>query len=69
MLGPYHPHTAISLNNLGSLLQDQGDLAAGRSMYDRALSISEKVLGPNHTTTTKIRNNLKHLDRARPDSS
>ena len=28
-LGPEHPHTATSLNNLAVLLQDQGDVVGG----------------------------------------
>jgi tetratricopeptide (TPR) repeat protein len=39
VLGPDHPDTATSLNNLGSLLQDLGDLAGARSCYEHALQI------------------------------
>jgi Flp pilus assembly protein TadD len=34
VLGPEHPNTATSLNNLGSLLQVQGDLAGARLYYE-----------------------------------
>ena len=37
MLGEEHPDTALSLNNLGSLLQAMGDLAGARPYYERAL--------------------------------
>ena len=50
-LGPEHPETAVSLNNLGFLLLGQGDLAAARPLLERALAIREKVLGPNHRHT------------------
>jgi tetratricopeptide (TPR) repeat protein len=50
-LGPEHPDTATSLNNLAWLLQDQGDLAAARPLYERALAIREKALGPEHPYT------------------
>ena len=51
VLGPDHPQTAASLDNLGSLLQDQGDLAAARPLLERALAICERVLGPDHPQT------------------
>jgi hypothetical protein len=35
-LGPEHPLTAASLNNLASLLQAQGDLAGARPLFERA---------------------------------
>jgi tetratricopeptide (TPR) repeat protein len=38
-LGPEHPSTATSLNNLAALLQAQGDLAGARPLYERALAI------------------------------
>ena len=46
MLGPDHPDTATSLNNLAGLLKDQGELAAARPLFERALAIYERVLGP-----------------------
>jgi tetratricopeptide (TPR) repeat protein len=46
VLGPEHPLTAESLYNLAATLQAQGDYAAARPLYERALAIREKVLGP-----------------------
>ena len=60
-LGPEHLHTAMSLGNLGFLLQAQGDLADARPLLERALAISEKALGPEHPDTATIRNNLANL--------
>ena len=60
-LGPEHPDTATSLNNLAVLLQDQGDLAAARPLYERALAIGEKALGPEHPDTATSLNNLALL--------
>ncbi len=37
-LGPEHPDTATSLNNLALLLQAQGDLARSRPLFERALA-------------------------------
>jgi len=61
VLGPEHPDTASGLNNLASLLRDQGDLAGARSLYERALAIREKVLGPEHPDTALSLNNLASL--------
>ena len=55
------PDTARSLNNLGGLLQDLGDLAGARPCYERALAIREKVLGPEHPHTATSLNNLAVL--------
>ncbi|HEX7182951.1 MAG TPA: tetratricopeptide repeat protein [Thermoanaerobaculia bacterium] len=59
VLGTEHPGTAVSLNNLGGLFQNQGDLA--RPYYERALTILEKVLGPEHPDTASSLNNLGFL--------
>ena len=48
---PRASRTATSLNNLADLLQAQGDLAAARPLFERALAIGEKVLGPEHPDT------------------
>src|SRR3712207_8138639 len=40
-LGPEHPDTARSLNNLALTLWYQGDLAGARPLFERALVIYE----------------------------
>jgi hypothetical protein len=42
-LGPEHPDTAMSLNNLALLLMDQADLAGARPLLERA---DREVAGP-----------------------
>jgi tetratricopeptide (TPR) repeat protein len=64
VLGCDHPLTATSLNNLGRLLRDQGDLAGARPLFERALVIREKVLGPEHHHTAASLNNLASLRQA-----
>ena len=48
-------------NNLASLLQDQGDLAGARPLFERTLAISERALGPDHPDTAGSLNNLAGL--------
>ncbi len=67
ILGPWHPNTARSLNNLGSLLAAQGDLAGARPYYERALAIHEQALGPRHPDTARSLNNLGSLLEAQGD--
>ena len=64
-LGPEHPHTAMSLNNLALLLRDQGDFAGARPLFERALAIREKALGPEHPDTATSLNNLAACFRTR----
>jgi tetratricopeptide (TPR) repeat protein len=63
VLGPDHPDTASSLNNLAGLLEDQGELAAARPLYERALATYERVLGPDHPDTATVRRNLANLSQ------
>jgi tetratricopeptide (TPR) repeat protein len=58
VLGPEHPFTAESLNNLAVMRQSQGDYAAARPLFERALAIREKVLGPEHPRTADSLDNL-----------
>ncbi len=67
VLGPDHPHTATSFNNLALLLQAQGDLAAARPLFERALAIYETALGPDHPHTAQSLNNLAGLLQAQGD--
>ena len=66
-LGPEHPDTATSLNNLARVLQAQGDLAGARPLFERALAIREKALGPEHPDTSRSLNNLARLLQAQGD--
>ena len=50
-LGPEHPDTLTSVNNLGSVLQSQGKYEKAEAMHQRDLEASEKVLGPEHPDT------------------
>lgn len=60
-LGPDHPDLVASLGSLGNLLRDQGDLAAARGHYERALRISAGALGEDHSSTASVRANLNAL--------
>ena len=67
MLGPRHPDTAISLNNLAMLHQAMSNHKAALPLLMSALEINEAVLGPHHPTTESILMNLvvlqKHLGK------
>jgi tetratricopeptide (TPR) repeat protein len=56
--GPDHPNTAASLDSLGNVLHDLGDLPAARDYHERALAILEAQLGLNHTATANSLSNL-----------
>ncbi len=57
-LGPEHPATAASLNNLALLYGRMGDYSRAERLFQRALAIREKVLGSEHPDTTTSLNNL-----------
>jgi tetratricopeptide (TPR) repeat protein len=50
-LGPDHPDTATSLNNLAYLYQQQGRYSDAEPLLRQALSIREHVFGPEHPDT------------------
>ena len=54
---------ASSLNNLAGLYADQGRYAEAIPLYERALAIKEKVLGPEHPDVALSLNNLASLHR------
>ena len=60
-LGPEHPKTATSLNNLAQLYHDQGRYSDAEPLYKRALAIEEKALGPEHPDTATTLNNLAKM--------
>jgi tetratricopeptide (TPR) repeat protein len=54
-LGPEHPDTARTLDDLAFLLAIKGDTTIAQHLYERALAIREKVLGPDHLDTARSR--------------
>merc|ERR1719337_782520 len=50
-LGGKHPNTLTSINNLGLLLKDQGDLPGADSLYREALNTNRETLGDKHPST------------------
>jgi tetratricopeptide (TPR) repeat protein len=67
VLGPEHPNTAQSLNNVAYLLHAQGDVAGARPLKERALAIYEKALGPEHPDTATSLNDLAGVLQAQGD--
>jgi len=61
LLGPHHPDTAQSLNNLAELYRDQGKYAEAEPLYQQALAIYEQLLGPNHPSTKIVRQSYTSL--------
>ena len=57
-LGTEYESTLSTVNNLGLLYWDQGQLAEAEVMYDRALAWYEKALGTRHASTLNTINNL-----------
>ncbi|CUS08030.1 unnamed protein product, partial [Tuber aestivum] len=58
VLGPDHPNTLSSLNNLAIVLQYQRKFIESETMHRRALEGRKKVLGLDHPDTL---NSLKNL--------
>jgi len=67
--GRAHQHNqtvATHLGDLAELLEAQGDYAAARPLYERALAICVARLGADHPTTNTIRSKLAALDQPHP---
>ena len=64
VLGPEHPDTASSCNNLGVLCYYEGNLPGAAGYMRRALAIWEKSLGAQHSLTQQARDNLAAIEAA-----
>ncbi len=60
-LGPEHPDTASSLQNLASLYRDQGKYEQAESLLQRAIAINEKAFGSEHPKVARSLQNLAIL--------
>ena len=58
MLGPDHPDTLASWNNLAIACQEVGRTAEAIRLHERALAGRVRALGPEHPDTLASRNNL-----------
>ena len=58
MLGPDHPDTLASWNNLAIACQEVGRKAEAIRLHERALAGRVRALGPEHPDTLASRNNL-----------
>jgi hypothetical protein len=63
VLGPDHPQTLGSRNNLAGAYVSAGDLGRAIPLYEQTLSDSERVLGLDHPQTLGSRNNLAYAYR------
>jgi len=60
-LGPDHPDTANSLNNLAMIFKKQARFKEAVALCQRALDICERVLVPDHPQTATVRSNYVDL--------
>jgi hypothetical protein len=61
LLGPDHPDTALTLNNLAVLRNEHGNTAEAVALYRRAIAAFERTLGKRHVKTRTCRDNLRRL--------
>ena len=57
-LGPDHPSTLASRNNLAGAYRDAGRLDEAIALYEQILEDRTRILGPHHPNTLTSRNNL-----------
>ena len=63
-LGPHHPDTLASRNNLAGTYRASGRLDKAIALYEQTLEDSIRILGPDHPSTLTSRLNLAGAYRA-----
>jgi hypothetical protein len=58
VLGPDHPHTLASRNNLAGAYASAGRLDEAVELFGRTLADAVRALGPDHPLVATIRGNL-----------
>ncbi|MGH9722288.1 MAG: tetratricopeptide repeat protein [Bryobacteraceae bacterium] len=66
-VGPRHPETAATLNNLADALLASGRVAHAETLSRRAVEIFEKTLGPGNPRVATSMSNLADILRAKKD--
>jgi eukaryotic-like serine/threonine-protein kinase len=69
LLGPDHPDTICSLNDLAVSLQSKSDFAAAEPLFRRALQVSERTMGKDHPYTMNKVLNLAMTLKAQGNSA
>ena len=64
VLGPDHPVTLTTRNNLAGAYRSVGRFGEAIELFERVLADQERVLGPDHPDTLATRNNLAHACRS-----
>jgi tetratricopeptide (TPR) repeat protein len=69
LLGPRHPDTLQTMNNLAATLTALGELKAARALFEQALEARRELLGPRHPDTLQTIGNLASVARRLGDLS
>ena len=64
VLGPDHPDTLTSRNNLAGAHESAGRLDQAIALHEQTLTDSLRILGPDHPDTLASRNNLAYAHQA-----
>ena len=64
ILGPDHPDTLTSRNNLAGAYESAGRLDEAITLYEQVLADRVRLLGPDHPQTLTSRNNLAYAYRS-----
>ena len=59
--GDQHPDIAVGLNQLGTILRDEGKPVEAEAMLRQAAAIGQRAWGPDHTDEARIETNLGDL--------
>lgn len=66
--GDLHPATSVARGNLGIVLLEAGDPAAGEKHLLQALAVDEQVLGPDHPSLAVLLNQVANARRVLGDA-
>jgi hypothetical protein len=65
--GSEHPDVAVGISTLGGVLEAKGDLAGAERLYRESLDMRRRLLGPDHSETTRSLYALAYLLQTKSD--
>jgi hypothetical protein len=63
-LGPHHPDTAVTLNNLANSLLNVGERDQALDALRKAYEAATQTLGSEHTISKMVQSNLEKITTA-----